>query len=120
MAGGDARDSQLTGEPVLSIVKHEGIQYCSAGTTIAEYELKDNNQILNVKGVLLSRIHFVGLKGTMESSTDFRTGLPILLNWYKLLYIITTPRSADQESFCRTIFYDRFSPKNYAPFSPLS
>jgi hypothetical protein len=107
------------GAPVISIIGNKGEQYCSAGTTTAEYELKDNDQILNVKGVLLSRIHFVGLKGTGESLTDFRTGLPILLNWYKLLNIIKPPQSADQEAFCRTIFYDRFSPQDYTPLTPL-
>ncbi|KAE9369160.1 HET-domain-containing protein [Stipitochalara longipes BDJ] len=107
------------GLPVLSIIESEGPQYCSAGTTTAEYELKDNDQILNVKGILLSRIHFVGLKGTMESETDFRTGLPILLNWYKLLNIIKPPQSTEQEAFCRTIFYDRFSAKYYEPATPL-
>jgi hypothetical protein len=103
--------------PVLSIVEHEGVQYYCVGTTTTEYELKDNDHILDVKGFVLSHIHSVGLKGSMESSTNFRTGLPILLNWYRLLYIIKTPRSADQEAFCRTIFYDRFSPKNYGSFS---
>ncbi|KAN0113319.1 HET domain containing protein [Hyaloscypha variabilis] len=107
------------GKPVLSILEQEGLQYCSAGNTTAEYELKDNDQILNVKGVLLSRIHFVGLKGSRESSTDFRTDLPILLNWYKLLNIIKTPRSADREAFCRTIFYDRFPPDDYGRLPPL-
>ena len=49
----------------------------------------------------------------MESPTDFHTRLPILLNWYKLLNIIKPPRSADREAFYRTIFYGRFSPKDY-------
>jgi hypothetical protein len=66
--------------PVLSIVEHEGVQYYCVGTTATEYELKDNDHILDVKGFVLSHIHSVGLKGSMESSTNFRTGLPILLN----------------------------------------
>jgi hypothetical protein len=115
--------SSQFGIPVVSIIGNEGVQYCSAGTTTAEYELKYNDQILNVKGVLLSRIHFVGVKGTMEFPTDnlpdFRTGLPILLNWYELLSMIKRPRSADQEAFCRAIFYDRFSAKDYEPATPL-
>jgi hypothetical protein len=96
--------------PVLSIVETEGVQYCSAGTSAGEYQLMGNDRILKAKGILLSRIHFVGLKGTMDSATDFRASLPILLNWYKLLNVIKPPGPAEVEAFCRTILYDRIPP----------
>ena len=108
------------GLPILSILGNEGVDYCSAGSTKAEFHLKGNDRILAVKGVLLSPIHFVGLKGTMESEHDFSSGLPIFLNWYKLLNVIQPGKSAEKlEAFCRTVFYDRFSPKDYTYRTPL-
>jgi hypothetical protein len=74
---------------------------------------------LIAKGLVLSRIQSRGQKASLESSSDIRAGIPLLLSWYSLCNVIKAPTSVQMDAFCRTICYDRFYPGDFEANSPL-
>lgn len=98
------------------IIRESGVPFGSARASTAEIELKHGENTLAANGILLDRIQVVGQKGSWKTLDDFRSGIPILLSWYRLLALGTDNKSEQIEAFCRTIFYDRFSSQDFIPY----
>ncbi|TVY73385.1 Heterokaryon incompatibility protein 6 OR allele [Lachnellula suecica] len=101
-------DTKTASLPSITIA-NPGDRYSSAGTSIAEAELKAEDRILVAKGILLSPIKTVGLKMTTTSSDDFKASIPIILEWYRLCSTLDGTLWERVDAFCRTIFYNRIS-----------
>jgi hypothetical protein len=102
------------GHPVTVINDaNEGPPFKASGSSTAEFGLESGDQILIANGLVLSRILATGQHANFESSSNFGAGIPMVLRWYRLCNIIHAPPSVRMDSFCRTIYYDRFSPEDF-------
>jgi hypothetical protein len=70
---------------LLYILDHEGVPFNSSGSSAADVEFKLGDEILIAHGILLGSIQAAGRKGSHDPSDDIRTGITILLSWYRLL-----------------------------------
>ncbi|KAE8445966.1 hypothetical protein EG329_012605 [Mollisiaceae sp. DMI_Dod_QoI] len=101
------------GDALGAMMQGRGDPFGSAGSSTAEVELKHNDEVLVADGFVLGRIQVVGRKGSLESPSDFRAAMPVLLNWYKLFTLKRGTTAAQIDAFCRVIFYDRFHSKDF-------
>lgn len=95
------------GSPLSNLLDSEGDPFSSSGSTLAEAELKHEDDVLIAKGFVLSRIQLAGQDGTFDALDDFRAGIPFLLNSWRLLLSKEPPMELD--AFARILFSDRFS-----------
>lgn len=78
-------------------------------------EFRQDNQILAAMGISLSCVEYIGQKGNFKSGYDFKAGIPILLNWYRLWNSSKASNAIAQ--FCIIIFWGRFGFGSISQFS---
>jgi hypothetical protein len=95
---------------------HDGEDsFNAAGGSSPVAEFRQDSQILAAKGISLGYIEYIGKKGSFKSRYDFKAGIPILLNWYRLWNVMSASNAIAQ--FCTIIFWGRFSFGGISQFS---
>jgi hypothetical protein len=94
------------GTPLVSLVVRRGEKaFNSHGGSIAQSDVRLGDQILIANGILLSHVQAVGQKGSFEERYDFKTGIPIILSWYKLWDLAKSFNQPRFEEFGTTLFW---------------
>lgn len=115
-------DANAYGSPLATLLLRKfGTTYTAAGASKPKAEIKHSDRELHANGIILSVVEFLGRRGDVKQGKGRRTGVPILLDWYRMYCLHSTEVSAAEqvETFCRTVFHDQFSASELDYSGPL-